>query len=177
VTPQICHGMFQYDRCSTNSACRCLHIVGAAAGTGICVMDQFIFAGLAPCLLPNNWCLDQTAICINHPLYNDFPVCLPKAETDPRICPSIPGKRSARDLGEHCRHTRTIQKKLSFIAQKVVKISIIIVSRCFFYIMMKGNVALQLGEVQKGTFSKDRFLVKSNLSLIPANFHSQLTQL
>lgn len=100
VTPQICHGAFQYERCSTNAACRCLHRVGAAAGTGICVMDQFIFTGLASCLPPNNWCLDQTAICVNHPLYSYLPACLPKAETDPRMCLSTSGKRSTKDLEE-----------------------------------------------------------------------------
>lgn len=69
------HGTSQYDRCSTKAACPCLHIVGVAAGTGVCVTDQFIFTGLAPYLSHNNWCSDQTAICSNHPLCNNVPVC------------------------------------------------------------------------------------------------------
>ena len=150
MTPQICHGTAQYDRCSTNSACRCLHIVGAAAGTGICVMNHLIFSGLAPCLPPNNWCLDQTDTCVNHPLYSDFPVCLPKVEVDPRICPSIPGKRSTRNLGEYCTHV--LSRKDSLAEPIVVKISKITVN-CFFT-FMKGNVGLQLGEVQKEKFRR-----------------------
>ena len=106
-------------------------MVGAAAGTGICIMDQYISTGLAPCLPPNNWCLDQTDICVNHPLYNDFPVCMPKMLSDPRICPPIPSKRSTRDLGEHCTHV--LSRKGFLEAPLVVKISIVIIIRFLYY--------------------------------------------
>ena len=96
VNSQICHGI-QYDRCSTNSDCGCLHMAGAA-DTGICGFLLGACSEFAACASSNNACQEPSHTCVHHPRCHLLPVCYPVSMIDQRICPPIASKRTNSDL-------------------------------------------------------------------------------
>jgi hypothetical protein len=98
VKSQICHGISQNDPCSSNGACGCLQIVGAAADTGICGFLYGVCSELVSCGISNNFCYDPNTICVHHLRCFSRPTCYPKSMTGQRTCPPIPSKRIGSDL-------------------------------------------------------------------------------
>jgi hypothetical protein len=92
VKSQLCHGISQYDRCSTNTACGCFHMTGAT-DTGICGFLYGPCSELVACETSNNFCYQPNHICVNHPRCYSHPVCYPTSMIDQRICPPITSKR------------------------------------------------------------------------------------
>ncbi len=97
MNSQLCHGISQNDRCSTNSACGCLQMVGAANDTGICGFNSGPCSQLTACGISNNFCYELGSICVHLPRCFLHSVCLPKSMTDERVCPPMPSKRT-RDV-------------------------------------------------------------------------------
>ncbi|CAF1539772.1 unnamed protein product, partial [Rotaria sordida] len=81
--------MSQYDRCSLNPACGCLHMVGTA-DVGICVFKYVTCSELVPCESSSNLCHDPEYTCVHHPRCHNLPVCYPIRMMDQGICPPIP---------------------------------------------------------------------------------------
>ena len=94
---QICHGVSQNDRCSTNGACGCLHMIGAL-DSGICGFLYAPCSELVSCASSSNACYEPDHICVHHPRCHLHPVCYPMSMIDQGICPPIPGKRTKSDL-------------------------------------------------------------------------------
>jgi hypothetical protein len=93
VTSQICHGISQNDRCSTNSACGCLRMAGAG-DAGICGFLYGPCSELVSCESTNNACYEPNHICVHHPRCYLHPVCYPVSMIDQRICPPLSSKRN-----------------------------------------------------------------------------------
>ncbi|CAF1373451.1 unnamed protein product, partial [Rotaria sordida] len=89
VHSQVCLTMSQYDRCSLNPACGCLHMVGTA-DVGICVFKYVTCSELVPCESSSNLCHDPEYTCVHHPRCHNLPVCYPIRMMDQGICPPIP---------------------------------------------------------------------------------------
>jgi hypothetical protein len=98
VKSQLCHGISQNDPCSTNGACGCLQMAGAAADTSICGFLYGVCSELVSCGISNNFCYDPNTICVHHLRCFSRPACFPKSMTDQRICPPIASKRTRSDL-------------------------------------------------------------------------------
>jgi hypothetical protein len=98
VKSQLCHGISQSDRCSTNGICSCLQMAGAAIDTGICGVFLGSCSELVACKISNNFCHEPDSICVHLPRCFLHPVCLPKWMTDQRACPPIASKRIISDL-------------------------------------------------------------------------------
>lgn len=92
VKSQICHGISQYDRCSTNNACGCLHMAGAT-DAGICGFLYTPCSELVACSFSNNLCYEPNHICVRHPRCFSHSVCYPISLIDQRICPPAQSKR------------------------------------------------------------------------------------
>ncbi|CAF3425555.1 unnamed protein product [Rotaria socialis] len=88
VKSQICHGIAQYDRCSTNGDCACLYIAGTL-NIGIC-SDQFLAdcSELVKCD-QNNLCGESEHRCVHHPRCHSHPVCYPVPSYNRQLCPLI----------------------------------------------------------------------------------------
>ncbi len=89
VNAQICRGMSQYDRCSTNSACGCFQMAGAN-NIGVCGFLWSFCSRLMPCGSLLNDCSEPDHICVHHIRCGDYPVCYPLSMIDEDICPLIP---------------------------------------------------------------------------------------
>ncbi|CAF3846003.1 unnamed protein product [Rotaria sp. Silwood1] len=70
VNSQICQGVSQYGRCSSNSACGCLHME-------------------APCEGADNYCRQSDHICVHHPRCHVRPLCFSVSMMDAKLCPPI----------------------------------------------------------------------------------------
>ncbi|CAF1425838.1 unnamed protein product [Adineta steineri] len=93
VKSEICENTSQYGECSTNSACRCFHIVGTNKNnTGVCGFLWPICSRLVPCNSSDNSCLHPNTICVRHPECDDRPLCYPIALTHESYCPPIKTK-------------------------------------------------------------------------------------
>ncbi|CAF4598398.1 unnamed protein product, partial [Rotaria socialis] len=92
VKSQICQGIAQYDRCSTNGGCACLYIAGTQ-NIGIC-SDQFLAdcSELVKCD-HNNLCDKPDHRCVHHPRCHNLPVCYPVPTYNRHLCPPITSKR------------------------------------------------------------------------------------
>ncbi|CAF3994779.1 unnamed protein product, partial [Rotaria sp. Silwood1] len=99
VNSQLCHGVPQYDQCSTNSACGCFHMAGAIE-TGICVFDLMDCSELVPCDRTNNRCYEPEHRCVHHPQCHTLPVCYPVPRYNKKVCPpiTIPLRAPAIDI-------------------------------------------------------------------------------
>ena len=97
VKSQICHGIAQYDRCSTNGGCACLNIAGTL-NIGIC-SDQFLAdcSELVTCD-QNNLCDKPDHRCVHHPRCLSAPVCYPVPTYNRQLCPPITSKRNVSYL-------------------------------------------------------------------------------
>ncbi|CAM4949627.1 unnamed protein product [Rotaria socialis] len=85
---QSCQGKSQYDQCSTNGVCGCLHTANNA-NNSICAFLWVTCSELVGCASPNNMCYQPDHICIHHPRCFDGPMCYPLSKTKEDICPSI----------------------------------------------------------------------------------------
>ncbi len=97
VKSQICSGISQYDRCSTNSACGCLHMIGAH-NFGICGFLYNPCSEFVSCQSSNNACYEPNHVCVDHPRCHLHPVCYPMSMAHPQLCPSITSKKINSDL-------------------------------------------------------------------------------
>ncbi|CAM4757326.1 unnamed protein product [Rotaria magnacalcarata] len=90
VNSQSCDGMFQYDRCSRNSACACFQLPGAS-NTGICT-DRYAVtcSELASCNRTTNHCSQSDHTCVHHPQCRDIPVCYPAPHYNKQFCQPMP---------------------------------------------------------------------------------------
>ncbi|CAF1525094.1 unnamed protein product, partial [Rotaria sordida] len=88
VQSQICHGISEYDQCSSNSACACFHMAGTN-NTGICGFQWVTCSELRACEHTTNHCHESDHICIRHPRCHNHPVCYPVSMIDQPICPPI----------------------------------------------------------------------------------------
>ncbi|CAM4964484.1 unnamed protein product [Rotaria socialis] len=88
VKSQICHGIAQYDRCSTNGDCACLYIAGTL-NIGIC-SDRFLAdcSELVKCD-QNNLCGESEHRYVHHPRCHSHPVCYPVPSYNRQLCPLI----------------------------------------------------------------------------------------
>jgi len=86
VKSEICHGVDQYDRCSTNGNCGCFHMTDAG-GSGICGFIEVTCSKLALCNSSNNVCDEPNHVCVRHPRCQSHSVCYPLSMIDQRICP------------------------------------------------------------------------------------------
>ncbi|CAF3441200.1 unnamed protein product [Rotaria socialis] len=88
VKSQICHGIAQYDRCSTNGDCACLYIAGTL-NIGIC-SDRFLAdcSELVKCD-QNNLCGESEHRCVHHPRCHSHPVCYLVPSYNRQLCPLI----------------------------------------------------------------------------------------
>ena len=91
VQSQLCSDMAQYDKCSSNTGCACLHIPGTI-NVGIC-SDLFF----APCSElvtcdQNSLCYEPDHRCVNHPRCQSTPVCYPVPSYNQQLCPPITSK-------------------------------------------------------------------------------------
>jgi hypothetical protein len=86
----------QYDSCSINSGCGCLHM-SSTEGVGICGFLSLPCSKLLPCNSLNDECDQPESICVRHPRCNANPVCYPASMMDKRICPKIASKRTIND--------------------------------------------------------------------------------
>ncbi|CAM4907242.1 unnamed protein product [Rotaria socialis] len=88
VKSQICNGMAQYDRCSANAGCACLHIAGAI-NVGICsYLSLARCAELVNCD-HNNVCYEPEHTCVHHPQCQSAPVCFPVPIFNRQLCPLL----------------------------------------------------------------------------------------
>ena len=94
VKTQFCSGIAQYDRCSTNTGCACLHIPGAI-NVGICsyLSSITVCSELVKCD-NNNRCDTTEHLCLHHPKCSSTPVCYPVPADNEQRCPPIPSKRA-----------------------------------------------------------------------------------
>ncbi|CAF3411657.1 unnamed protein product [Rotaria socialis] len=81
--------MAQYERCSTNAGCACLHIPGPIS-VGICsylssitVCSQLVKCG------NNNRCYAPNHECLYHPKCQSTPICFPVQSFNGALCPLI----------------------------------------------------------------------------------------
>ncbi|CAF1050216.1 unnamed protein product [Adineta steineri] len=95
VKSQICNGIAQYDRCSTNSACGCFSNTNGT-DNGICAFVWATCSTLETCDASNNKCHQRNTVCVRHPRCHNRPVCYPISMTAQHICP--PMKPSERFL-------------------------------------------------------------------------------
>lgn len=93
VRGQPCNGMAQYDQCSSNSGCECLHITGTANG-GICSVPSFLECSqLILCDTSTNHCYQPGHKCVHHPRCHTDPICVPIESYNEQLCPPKPGNR------------------------------------------------------------------------------------
>ncbi|CAF1242507.1 unnamed protein product [Rotaria magnacalcarata] len=88
VNSQICQEVSQYGRCSSNSACGCLHMEGAS-NIGICGFQWVTCSDLVPCEETNNYCGQSDHICVHHPRCHERPLCFPVSMMDAKLCPPM----------------------------------------------------------------------------------------
>ncbi|CAF1192952.1 unnamed protein product [Adineta ricciae] len=89
--PQICDGLLQYDKCSTNPSCLCLHSVSSNA-TGICALQSATCSELVSCVLNTSPCSQPNHICVRHPQCQNQPVCYPLSMATNQLCPPVVDK-------------------------------------------------------------------------------------
>ncbi|CAM4976860.1 unnamed protein product [Rotaria socialis] len=94
VNSQICQEVSQYGRCSSNSACGCLHMEGAS-NIGICGFQWVTCSDLVPCEETNNYCGQSDHICVHHPRCHERPLCFPVSMMDAKLCPPMNGKQTS----------------------------------------------------------------------------------
>ncbi|CAF3864712.1 unnamed protein product [Rotaria magnacalcarata] len=92
---QSCQGKSQYDQCSTNGVCGCLHTANNA-NNSICAFLWVTCSELIGCASPNNMCYEPDHICVHHPRCFDGPMCYPLSKTKEDICPSIINSKNHR---------------------------------------------------------------------------------
>ncbi|CAF1540976.1 unnamed protein product [Rotaria magnacalcarata] len=92
VKSQICNGMAQYERCSTNAGCACLHIPGSIS-VGICsyLSSNAVCSQLVKCG-DNNRCYAPNHECLYHPKCQSTPICFPVQRFNGALCPLIANK-------------------------------------------------------------------------------------
>ncbi len=88
INGQLCYGLSQYGRCSTNVACGCFHMIDRN-DTGVCAFLYVTCSELVSCAPSNNFCYQPNHICVRHPRCFSAPVCYPSSLIDQQICPSI----------------------------------------------------------------------------------------
>ncbi|CAF3317190.1 unnamed protein product [Rotaria socialis] len=103
IYAEMCHGMAQYGRCSTNSQCGCLHRL-TTNHSGICGLIGLTCSQLVSCAASNNICYQPNHICVHHPRCNTRPLCYPLSMTDERLCPARP--RPGDGICEHATWSR-----------------------------------------------------------------------
>ncbi|CAF3290066.1 unnamed protein product [Rotaria sp. Silwood2] len=108
VNSQLCHGISQYGRCSSNNACGCFHMEGVS-NIGVCGFQWVDCSGLTPCDQTDSNCPEPDQICVNHPRCNSLPVCYPASMIHSTVCPPI--KTSTVSTTE----TVTTTEKFAFI--------------------------------------------------------------
>ncbi|CAF5124440.1 unnamed protein product, partial [Rotaria magnacalcarata] len=92
VSSQICSGMAQYDRCSTNADCACLHFPGAI-NVGICsYLSSITYCSQLVRCNNNNRCYESDHECLHHPECQNTPVCFPVPDFNRVLCPLITSK-------------------------------------------------------------------------------------
>ncbi|CAF4718162.1 unnamed protein product, partial [Rotaria sp. Silwood2] len=80
--------MSQYDQCSLNSICGCLHTINNIDNS-ICVSLWLTCSELVSCASPNNMCYAPDHICFHQPQCYDHPVCYPLSQANQQICPPM----------------------------------------------------------------------------------------
>jgi hypothetical protein len=91
---QICHGMAQYDPCSSNNGCACFHLAGAT-DIGICSHRLLVDCSeLVACERSTNHCYEPDHECVHHPLCHNLPVCYPVPSYNQQLCPPVESKRT-----------------------------------------------------------------------------------
>ncbi|CAF3233722.1 unnamed protein product, partial [Rotaria sp. Silwood2] len=80
--------MRQCDRCSSNSACGCLHL-SFADDVGICALLGVSCSRLSRCQSPHDTYEQVDHICVRHTQCYSRPLCYPLSMTNQRLCPSI----------------------------------------------------------------------------------------
>lgn len=92
ASTQVCTDTTQYDQCSSNNRCACLHIAGAI-NIGICAEQSLANCSeLIPCEPTTNLCHQPYHKCVHHPRCHDHPVCYPIPSYNRQICPPVSGK-------------------------------------------------------------------------------------
>ncbi|CAF4398189.1 unnamed protein product [Rotaria sp. Silwood2] len=87
VNSQLCRGIPQYGRCSSNTACGCFHMEGAP-NIGVCGFQWVDCLDLNPCDLNDGSCPEADQICVKHPRCSTAPVCYPASMIQSTVCPS-----------------------------------------------------------------------------------------
>ncbi|CAF4627796.1 unnamed protein product, partial [Rotaria sp. Silwood2] len=95
VKSQLCRGISQYGKCSSNSACGCFLMPGAT-DTGICGFQWPECSEIATRESSENVCRAPDHICVNHPRCHNRPVCYPVSMMGRQICPSTARKENKR---------------------------------------------------------------------------------
>ncbi|CAF1264280.1 unnamed protein product [Adineta ricciae] len=86
--PQTCHNLAQYDKCSSNPLCACLHSV-SSNDSGICAFRWTTCSELDACTINTHLCFQPNHICVHHPDCQSQPLCYPLSMTTVDLCPSI----------------------------------------------------------------------------------------
>ncbi|CAF1145782.1 unnamed protein product [Rotaria magnacalcarata] len=111
VNSQLCHGVPQYGRCSSNTACGCLHMEGAL-DIGICGFQWVMCSELTPCDEIDNYCQEPDRVCVRHPRCHERPVCFPVSMMDSKVCPPT---KTATSTSTFAMSTTTTTQKTEFI--------------------------------------------------------------
>ncbi|CAF1557138.1 unnamed protein product, partial [Adineta ricciae] len=85
VNCQTCDSTIPYARCSTNSACGCLPMVGAD-NIGICAFLWKFCSQLLPCG-SSQGCSEPDHVCVQHSRCSNKPLCYPVSMMNDNICP------------------------------------------------------------------------------------------
>ncbi|CAF4646259.1 unnamed protein product, partial [Rotaria magnacalcarata] len=88
VKSQICYGIAQYDKCSPNTGCGCLHIPGAI-NVGVCSYEFLAECSELVKCDDNNLCDKPDHRCVHHPRCQSAPVCYPVPTYNRQLCPPI----------------------------------------------------------------------------------------
>ncbi|CAF1267063.1 unnamed protein product [Rotaria magnacalcarata] len=88
VKSQICYGIAQYDKCSPNTGCSCLHIPGAI-NVGFCSYEFLADCSELVKCDHNSICYEPDHRCVYHPRCQSAPVCYPVPTYNRQLCPPI----------------------------------------------------------------------------------------
>jgi hypothetical protein len=98
--PQRCHGLSQYDQCSTNNVCGCLHSA-SSTGSSICGFRWLTCSELVSCVPNTHMCFEPDHVCVSHPDCHDLPLCYPLSMASQELCPPIPTSTTTCKLNPH----------------------------------------------------------------------------
>jgi hypothetical protein len=97
VKSQLCFDIAQYEKCSPNTGCSCLHIPGAI-NVGVCSYEFLAECSELVKCDHNNLCDKPDHRCVHHPRCHNLPVCYPVPTYNRQLCPPITSKRTVSYL-------------------------------------------------------------------------------